>query len=81
MVANHKERQLMQTLRGRGWVKGFELPPSTLIAKLLRKGWIEGRGFGRDLEYRITQEGMAAKTAPIPHYGRNRRGDGEREVV
>ena len=67
MVPNHKERQIMQQLRGRGWVKGAELPPSTIIAKLLHKGWIEGRGIDRHLEYRITQEGMVAKTAPIPH--------------
>jgi len=69
MVPNHHERQFMQQLRGRGWVKGFVLPPASgLVVKLLHKGWIEGRGAGRELEYRLTDEGMAAKTAPIPPY-------------
>jgi hypothetical protein len=81
MIPNHNERQLMQQLRGRGWVKGSELPPSVLIARLLQRGWIEGRGTGRELEYRITEEGMAAKSAPIPDYGRSRRGNGDRRVI
>jgi hypothetical protein len=81
MIPTHYERQLMQQLRGRGWVKGSEFPPSIVIATLLRKGWIEARGTGRELEYQITQGGMVAKTAPIPQYGRSPRGDGECEVV
>jgi hypothetical protein len=57
----------MQQLRGRGWVKGFELPPArALVGRLLQKRWIEGRGAGRGLEYRITEEGMRAKKARIP---------------
>jgi hypothetical protein len=48
---------------------------------LLQKGWIESRGAERSLEYRITEEGMNAKTAPIPRYGRKKRGHGNLEVV
>src|SRR6185437_286528 len=67
IVPNHRERQLMQQLRGRGWVKAFELPPSTRsVDGLLRKGWIEVQGEGRGRVYRITEEGMRAKTALIP---------------
>jgi hypothetical protein len=66
-IPNHRERQFMQRLRGHGWVKAVELPPSpTTVDVLLRKGWIEMLGTGRDLAFRITEEGMAAKTAPIP---------------
>jgi hypothetical protein len=68
-VPSHLERQMMQRLRGRGWVKGFELPPSPRITDaLLRKGWIESQGTGRDIAYRLTEEGMAAKKAPVRLY-------------
>jgi len=81
-IPNHNERQLMQHLRGRGWVRGFELPSTCrIIGGLLQKGWIESRGAERSLEYRITEEGMMAKTAPIPRYGRRKRGHGNLEVV
>ena len=40
------------------------------IENLLNKGWIESTGAGRDLSYRLTELRMAAKTAPIPSYGR-----------
>lgn len=67
----HNERQLMQQLRGRGWVKASVLPPAIrTIRNLLGKGWIESTGAGRDLCYRLTEEGMIAKTTPIPPYGR-----------
>jgi hypothetical protein len=67
LVPNHLERQMMQRLRGRGWVKGFELPPSLRITDaLLRKGWIESQGTERNLAYRLTEEGMAAKKALVP---------------
>ena len=66
LVPNHRERQLMQTLRGRGWVKAIELPEASAILKrLLGKRWIERQGNGRNLAYRITAEGMAAKIAPV----------------
>lgn len=70
-LPKHKERQFMQELRGRGWVKGLELPPaSATVNGLLQKGWLEARGTGRSLEYRITEEGMTAKRALIPISGR-----------
>ena len=69
LIPNHFERQLMQQLRGRGWVKASEFPPSTrLIGALLQKGWIEAQGANKDLTYRITEEAMMAKTALIPKY-------------
>ena len=57
----------MQRLRGRGWVKAVQLPdaPRT-VPNLLEKRWIERQGAGPDLAYRLTEEGMAAKTAPVP---------------
>jgi hypothetical protein len=57
----------MQQLRGRGWVRALALPPSPgVIEKLLQKGWIECQGIGRGLEYRLTDQGLVAKTALIP---------------
>jgi len=66
IVPNHRQRQLMQRLRGRDWVRAFEISegPRTLHV-LLERRWIEQRGVGPDMAYRITDEGMAAKTAPI----------------
>src|SRR5581483_10750437 len=82
MVPTHLERQFMQRLRGRGWVEGVELPPSPrIVDALLRKGWIEALGDGRDLAFRITKEGMAAKTALIPLKKRIEIGNRDREVV
>ena len=65
-IPNHHERQLMQRLRGRGWVKATSLPPTQVIAKLLQKGWIEHRSSTQGLEYQITENGLSAKTAAIP---------------
>jgi hypothetical protein len=68
-LPNHRERQLMQELRGAGWVKAIELPSSPrVIEGLLTKGWIEQRGAGNHLCYRITDKGIAAKTAPVRIY-------------
>jgi DNA-binding transcriptional regulator PaaX len=39
-----------------------------MIEGLLRKGWIEQRGAGNDTFYRITDEGLAAKMAPVRIY-------------
>jgi len=62
----HRERQLLQYLRGVGWVKAFRLPPSAnVIANLLEKGWIEQTGTGTDLAYRISEKGLAAKKARV----------------
>jgi DNA-binding transcriptional regulator PaaX len=35
---------------------------------LLSKGWIERRGGGNDTCYRLTDEGLAAKMAPLRIY-------------
>jgi hypothetical protein len=57
----------MQLLRGRGWVKATLLPDVGVTRKgLLEKQWIERRGVGSDLSYRISDQGMEAKTAVIP---------------
>ena len=66
LVPNHHERQLMQMLRGRDWIKGSYFPQTRVIGNLLAKGWIERRGDAQDFEYRITEAGMAAKKALIP---------------
>ena len=56
----------MQILRDRDWVKAIELPEAPAILKrLLERCWIERQGNGRNLAYRITAKGMAAKTAPV----------------
>jgi len=66
-IPTHRERQFMQRLRGRRWVKAFELPDAQIILKhLLEKQWIESQGAGRDLSFRITEAGLEAKKAPIP---------------
>ena len=66
LIPNHRERQFMQWLRGRGWVSAVELPENpTTLQRLLEKRWIEGQGTGKGLAYRITEEGMAAKKAPL----------------
>jgi hypothetical protein len=66
LVPNHRERQFMQQLRGRGWVKAIELPENPItLQRLLEKRWIESQGMERDIAYRITDEGMAAKKAPV----------------
>jgi hypothetical protein len=57
---------MMQRLRGRGWVKAAQLPenPGTL-QRLLEKRWVESQRTGRDVAYRITEEGLVAKKAPV----------------
>ena len=67
--ANHHERQLMQRLRGAGWVKASALPPSPrLVQTLLQKGWIETTKSGPKnvVLYRLTEEGLNAKKLPVP---------------
>jgi hypothetical protein len=62
---NHNERQLMQRLRGRGWVSALELSSAPTVARhLLERGWIESQGAGRLLMVRLTDVGLAAKKAP-----------------
>lgn len=55
----------MQRLRGCGWVKSSAFPPTRVTANLVQKGWIESRGTGQNMEYRLTEAGMVAKTAPM----------------
>jgi hypothetical protein len=64
---NHRQREFMQHLRAGGWVKAIMIPTGgpIVIAKLLNKGWIEKRGEGRELAYRITEKGLDAKKAPV----------------
>jgi hypothetical protein len=67
IVPNYYERQFMQQLRGRGWVNATGLPPGrSLIQSLLQKKWIESEGTGKSLAFKLTEEGLAAKKAPIP---------------
>jgi predicted transcriptional regulator len=50
-------------------VKATALPSSPKIIEGLRgKGWIEQRGDGNDLCYRITDKGLAVKMAPLRIY-------------
>lgn len=66
LVPNHRERQLLQYLRGRGWVTASRLPPARkTIEGLLQKRWIERAVDGPAVTYRITDEGLAAKMAPV----------------
>jgi hypothetical protein len=63
----HNERQLMQRLRGRGWVNVLELSSGPVVVRrLLENGWIERDGVGLSTTYRLTEEGLAAKSAPVP---------------
>ena len=66
-IPTHRERQMMQRLRDRSWVKAIEFPESlTTMKRLLEKRWVESQGAGSELSFRITEEGLTAKTAPIP---------------
>lgn len=65
-VLTHPQRQFMQYLRSGAWVRAIDLPdrPKT-VTRLVRNGWIEREGEGRNTSYRITMSGLAAKTAPV----------------
>ncbi len=48
------------------WMKASTAPAGAkLIENLLAKGWIERRGTGNELSYRITDKGLAAKKMPV----------------
>jgi Myb-like DNA-binding domain len=66
--ATHPERQFMEYLRRKGWVKGTTLPTSRLTASLQKKDWIEQQLQGPKNEtfYRMTDVGLAALKAPVP---------------
>jgi len=62
-----RERQIMQQLRGVGWVKALGLPDSpTIMANLIRKGWVERQRTESGQAYRLTDLGLQAKKAPLP---------------
>jgi chromosome segregation and condensation protein ScpB len=65
-VPDHRERQFLQQLRDRGWVRAVHLVGGpALRERLLEKRWIESQGTGGSLAYRMTDEGMQAKKAPV----------------
>jgi hypothetical protein len=70
---NSRERQIMQHLRGAGWVKATRLPDSPKgIANLIGKGWIECQQTEGGQAYRLTELGLQAKKALLPvRSGRN----------
>ena len=62
----HRDRQFMQHLRDGEWRRATYLPDSPkAISKLLGNGWIECTGTGREVAYRITPNGLAAKITPV----------------
>lgn len=74
-LPNHRERQIMQQLRDRGWVKAIEIVGGAVtLRRLIEKRWIESKGHGRDLTYRITEQGIAAKKSLIPIKRQSRSG-------
>jgi DNA-binding PadR family transcriptional regulator len=63
---NHYQRQIMQRLRGAGWVQAIALPSSPrTIAKLVSKGWIEKLQTPTGPAYRLTEAGLEAKQTPV----------------
>lgn len=65
-VPTHPQRQFMQYLRTGAWVRAIDLPDRPkVVARLVRNGWIERVGDGRNISYRITMAGLAAKAAPV----------------
>lgn len=59
----------MQYLRGGEWVNAITLPRSEKVfSNLLSKGWIEARGTGTQLAYRITGKGLAAMKMQVRIY-------------
>ena len=64
---NHYQRNFMQYLRGGNWVSVTALPDSpNTKAKVVKFGWVEQRGRGPEVCYRITESGLEALKAPIP---------------
>jgi hypothetical protein len=76
--ATHPERQFMEYLRGKGWVKGTTLPASRLTVSLQQRGWIEQQVQGpkNEIFYRMTDVGLKALRAPVP-VGRPSQAKGE----
>jgi hypothetical protein len=64
---NHYQRNFMQYLRSGNWVSVIALPDSpNTKAKVVKFGWVEQRGRGPEVCYRITESGLEALKAPIP---------------
>ena len=65
---NYYQRHFMQHLRSGNWVKVSALPdsPSTK-ARVVKFGWVERRGRGPEVCYRITESGLEALKAPKPN--------------
>ena len=66
--ATHPERQFMEYLRGKGWVKGRTLPASRFTSSLQQRGWIEQQVQGpkNEIFYRMTDVGLKALRVPVP---------------
>jgi len=63
---NSRERQIMQHLRGAGWVKASSLPDHPrIMTNLIKKGWIECQRTENGQAYRLTDLGLEAKKAPL----------------
>jgi len=63
---NSRERQVMQHLRGAGWVNASGLPDGPkIIANLITKGWVECQRTESGPAYRLTELGLQAKKAPL----------------
>jgi chromosome segregation and condensation protein ScpB len=70
-LPNSREREVMQRLRGAGWVKATGLPDAPrIISNLIQKGWVESEQTEGGPMYRLTEPGLQAMKAPIPMPGR-----------
>jgi hypothetical protein len=66
-IPTQRERQFMQRLRGRSWVKAFELPDAQKILKhLLEKRWIESQGAGKDLSFQDHRSAIGCEESTDP---------------
>jgi hypothetical protein len=70
-LPNSREREVMQHLRGAGWVKATSLPDAPKIfSNLIAKGWVESQQTESRPAYRLTEPGLQAMKTPIPMAGR-----------
>ena len=67
MIPNHREREIMQRLRGRSWVKAVAIPDSPIIIqRLLSRGWIESQGIVRKKKQRIGRNPKTGERVEVP---------------